>query len=86
MFGSSHIRSVLIGVKYQNYRQTLDVYLVFAIWMIQIQLKLIYIFVTYNRPVCRHAVKSRNLGGQVVMRGAATAWRRFLTALSDGAI
>ena len=26
MSGSSHIQSVLIGVKYQNYRQTLGVY------------------------------------------------------------
>ena len=31
MFGSSYIRSVLIGVKYQNYSRTLDVYLLFAI-------------------------------------------------------
>ena len=29
--GSSHIRSVLIGVEYQNCRLTLDVYLLFAI-------------------------------------------------------
>ena len=48
---SSHIRSVLIGVEYQNYRRTLDVYLLFAIWMGQIQLKLIDIFVT--EPVCK---------------------------------
>ena len=33
MSGSSHIRSVLIGVEYRNYYQTLDVYLLFAIWM-----------------------------------------------------
>ena len=48
MSGSSDIRSVLIGVEYQNFRQILDVYLLFAIWMGQIQLKLIYIFVTYR--------------------------------------
>ena len=48
MSGSSHIGSVLIGVEYQNYCQTLDVYLLFAIWMGQIQSKLIYIFVTYE--------------------------------------
>ena len=47
MSGSSHIRSVLIGVEYRNYRQTLNVYLLLAIWMEKIQLKLIYIFVTY---------------------------------------
>ena len=47
--GSSHIRSVLIGVEYQNYCQTLDVYLLFAIWIGQIQLKLIYLFVTQGR-------------------------------------
>ena len=41
MSGSSHIRSV-DGVEYQNYCQTLDVYLLFAFWMGQIQLKLIY--------------------------------------------
>ena len=48
MFGSSHIRSVLIGVEYRNCRQILDVYLLFVIWMGQIQLKLIYMFVTYG--------------------------------------
>ena len=37
---------VLIGVEYQNCCQTLDVYLLFAIWMGQIQSQLIYIFVT----------------------------------------
>ena len=46
--GSSRTLSALIGVKYRNYGQTLDVYLLFAIWMVQIQLKLIYIFVTYR--------------------------------------
>ena len=39
MYGSSHIRSVLIGVEYRNYHQTLDVYLPFATWMGQIQNK-----------------------------------------------
>ena len=50
MRGSSQIQSVLIGVEYQNCRQTLDVYLLFAIWMgqIQDQSKPIYIFVTYG--------------------------------------
>ena len=42
MSGSSHIRSVLIGVEYRNCRRTLDVYLLFATWI------LIYIFVTYG--------------------------------------
>ena len=44
--GSSHIGSVLIGVEYQNYYQTLDVYLLFAIcnlWTGQ--------FVTYNSVI-----------------------------------
>ena len=45
---SSHIQSVLIGVEYRNCRLTLDVYLLFAIWMRQIQSKLIYIFSTYG--------------------------------------
>jgi hypothetical protein len=40
MSGSSHIWNVLIGVKYQNCCRTLDVYLLFAIWMGQIQLKI----------------------------------------------
>ena len=48
MSGSSHIGSVLNGVEYRNYCRTLDVYLLSAIWMGQIQLKLIYIFVTYG--------------------------------------
>ena len=45
---SSHIQSVAIGVKYRNCCRTLDVYLLFAIWMRQIQSKLIYIFVNYE--------------------------------------
>jgi hypothetical protein len=48
MSGSSHIRSALIGIKYQNYRQNLNVYLLFAVWMGQIQSKLIHIFITYG--------------------------------------
>ena len=48
MSGPSHTWSVLIGVGYQNCRQTSDVYLLFAICMGQIQSKLIYIFVTYG--------------------------------------
>ena len=47
IFGSSHIWSVLIGVKYWNCCQTFIVYLRFALQMGQIQSKLIYIFVTY---------------------------------------
>ena len=46
MFGSSHIGD--IGIEYRNYCRTLDVYIRFAIWMGQIQLKLIYVFVTYG--------------------------------------
>ena len=41
MPGLSHIQSVLIGVKYRNGRRTLDVYLRFAIWIGQIQSKLL---------------------------------------------
>ena len=37
MYSSCHIRSVLIGVKYWNCHQTLDVYLLFAIWVGQIE-------------------------------------------------
>ena len=49
MSGSSHIRNVLIGVEYRNCCRTLDgFFLLFAIWMGQIQSKLIYIFVTYE--------------------------------------
>ena len=48
MSDSSHIRSILIGVEYRNCRQTLDIHLLFAIWMGQIQSKLKYIFVTYG--------------------------------------
>ena len=46
MPGSSHIRSVLIGVEYRNRRRTLDVYLCFAIWIGQIQSKLLNGLVT----------------------------------------
>ena len=48
MSGSSHIQKVLIRVEYWNYCQTLDVHLLFAFWLGQIQSKLIYIFVTYE--------------------------------------
>ena len=46
--GSCHISSFLIGVEYWNCRQPLDVYLLFAIWIGQIQSKLIYICVSYE--------------------------------------
>ena len=36
MSGSSHMRSVLIGVEYRKCSRTLDAYLLFAIWMGQI--------------------------------------------------
>ena len=48
MSGSSHIQSVLVGIEYRNCRRTLDVYLPFAIWMGQIQSKLISMFVTFG--------------------------------------
>ena len=41
MSGSSHIRSILIGVKYQNCHQTLDVYLLVAISIGKIQYNLV---------------------------------------------
>ena len=46
MPGSSHIRSVLIGIEYRNCLQTLDVYLCFAIWIRQSQSKLLNGLVT----------------------------------------
>ena len=42
MSGSFHIRSVLIGVEYRNWRQTLDVYLLFAILLGKIKSKINY--------------------------------------------
>ena len=48
MCGSCHIQNVLIGVEYPNCRRTLDVCLLFDIWMGPIQSKLFYIFVTYR--------------------------------------
>ena len=39
MCGSCHIRNLLIGVECQNCSRSLDVYLLFAIWMGQIQSK-----------------------------------------------
>ena len=47
-YGSCHIQNLLIGVEYRNCRRTLDVYLLFGIWVGQIQAKLIYTFVTYG--------------------------------------
>ena len=46
--GSCHVQNVLIDVEYRNCRRTLDVYLLFAVWMGPIQSKLIHIFVTYG--------------------------------------
>ena len=46
MCGSCHIPNVLIGVEYRNCCQTLDVYLRFAIWIGQIQSKLLNGLVT----------------------------------------
>ena len=42
MSGSSYIRSALIVVEYRNCRRTLNVYLLFAILLGQIKLKLNY--------------------------------------------
>ena len=47
MSKSSHIQSVLIGIKYRDFRQTLDVSLLAAISIGQIQSKPIYKLVTY---------------------------------------
>ena len=44
MRGSSHIRTVLIGEEYRNFRRALDVYLCF--WIGQIQSKLLNRLVT----------------------------------------
>ena len=48
MCGSCHVQNVPIGVKYQNQRQTVDVYLLFAILLGQIYQKLDYRLVTYK--------------------------------------
>ena len=48
MCGSCQIRNALISVEYRNCCRTLDVYLLFAIWMGQNQSKRIYKFVTYG--------------------------------------
>ena len=47
MSGSSHIQSALIGVKYRSCTQTLNVYLLVAILIEQIQSKPISKLVTY---------------------------------------
>ena len=48
MSGSSHIRIVLIGIKYRNCCRTLGVYLLFAILLGYIESKLNYRSVTYK--------------------------------------
>ena len=48
MCGSSHIKSVLIGVEYVNCCWTLEVYLQFAIWIGLIQSKLLIQLVSCN--------------------------------------
>ena len=54
---SSHIRSVLIGVKYWNCR-TLDFYSLFAILLGQIKSKVNYRLVTYKLASPRFIIKS----------------------------
>ena len=49
MHGSSHIQSVLIVVEYQNCYRNLDVYLRLAIWIGQIQSKLLNELLTNQR-------------------------------------
>ena len=49
--GSSHIETVLIGVGYRNCLRTLDDYVHFAIWMGQIQSKLMHLIVTYGLAI-----------------------------------
>ena len=51
MSASSHIQSVLIGTQCRICHRT--VYLLFAIWVVQIQSKLIYIFLTYGLTSCK---------------------------------
>ena len=46
LHGSSHIQSIRISVKYRIYCQNLDVYLRFAIWIGQMQSKLLNGLVT----------------------------------------
>ena len=48
MSSSYTFQSVLIGIEYQTCRQTLDVYLLFAILLEQIKSKLNYRLVTYK--------------------------------------
>jgi hypothetical protein len=50
MSGSTHNRSVLIGVEYRNWSRTLDVYLLFAILLGQIISKVNYRLATYKLP------------------------------------
>ena len=47
MCGGSFIKCVLIGVEYRNYCQTLDIYLLVAISIGQIESEPIYKLVTY---------------------------------------
>ena len=56
--GSSHIGSVLIGVEYQNYCRTLDIYLHFAILLGQIESKLNYKLVTYKLIVLNYYMRN----------------------------
>jgi len=46
--GSSHF-CISNGIEYWNYCESLVVYLLFAVWMGQIQSKLIYIIVTFGQ-------------------------------------
>ena len=52
MCGSCHIWNVLIGVKYWNCCQTLDGYILLAIWMEPIRSKLIYLWVNQFWSIC----------------------------------
>ena len=47
-FGHLVLGDLVLNIKTENCCQTLDVFFLFAIWIWQIQSKLIYIFVTYG--------------------------------------
>ena len=55
ILATSHILSVLIDVEYRNCCRTWDEYLLLAIWMEQIQSKLIYLwtgqFLSYKSEI-----------------------------------
>ena len=81
MRGSSHIRSVLIGGKYRNCCRTLDVYLLFAIWNLDVANSKMLKRKNTNNNVKTALLKVKNVRMLKVLNSAQESRLDFFTFL-----